>query len=734
MKKVIIAIIYLIIFFFCYRFSYAKQIYQERIIPQGKVIVGLDQEEALSKYGIPSSASNKIWSYPGPGNEKLYIYLEKTSLAFLYPRFCTGPVGGPLEFKIFSGSDEVNDVTAQSQLIINDPDSFDMASPGVIIPKKVGDYQIIALYNDVYSNPSSISITKTPKTDEDLISVDIIPYNPRVSVNGVVNFSAFGTFNSINGYFVRDITVKAQWFMEQHNESTQLKGQEVRFYLPGKFKVFCRYGGMESLPQNIEVEESLSLGPKELKHISIIPAYVYLVSGKRISPLAYATYKDISVRDVTKEVDWKIQNKQVLGKYREEDSRVEKNNFITKLRGISGLTAELRNITSPSSKITVYADIANEEGFTDPEKQKNKDKEENKSVEDIFKSIKNDVEKLGDKLNTQERFRKIKIVPDICDIHKGEEKQLAAFGIKQDSSEEDITILAQWISLDEKVAIVRNGKVSTVAPGKTEIYIRFRNMESQHIPLIVREANLVSIDIIPQYLKIVMGEKSSLSATGYFSDSSHSDVTSLVSWVFVGQKKVKIDKGVIIPNKVGKIGIFAEYLGIKSSPITIEVVHEKYWLLKLFVKILCFLLLTMFLVSLYFYILTEIAKRSIISLFNSPKDFIIALYNNLNKILIILGYKQDFYMLPLSYAGCMDKIYAKDRNLFFKFTQQFEEAKYSKHVFSQEVSLGILEDYNNLLKVIFGHHKKVILVYGFFSSLIKKTPFFELKISPRPNY
>ena len=412
----------------------------------------------------------------------------------------------------------------------------------------------------------------------------------------------------------------------------------------------------------------------------------------------------------------------------EQIHKGENNNFFTQSRGVSDLTAELSNITSPPSKIVVS--MKEEEGFKEKRKlEEINHSEENTSVKDTLENIKNEAKNLENKLSIQERFRKIKIVPDICDIHAGEEKQLAAFGVKQDNSEEDITILVKWISLDEKIAIVKNGKVSTVVPGKTEIYIQLRNMESQHIPVIVREPNLVSIVVIPQYLKIAMGEKPSLLAMGYFSDSTHRDIVSLVDWDFVGQKRVKINKGAVIPIKIGKTDIVAKYLEIKSSPITIEVVHEKYWLLMLFVKMLFFLLLIISVIFVYFYILTEIVKRSIISLFNNPRDFIITLYNNLNKILIIFGHSQDFHLPPLSYANCIDKVYNLDGNLFSKFTQQYEEAKYSKHILSQEASLGMLDDYNNLLKAIFAHHKKVNLIYVFFLTLTKRTPFFELKVS-----
>jgi len=48
----------------------------------------------------------------------------------------------------------------------------------------------------------------------------------------------------------------------------------------------------------------------------------------------------------------------------------------------------------------------------------------------------------------------------------------------------------------------------------------------------------------------------------------------------------RMDKNNVCPLRVGQTKIFAEYSGVRSLPVDVEVLREKYWLLKLIVKIL----------------------------------------------------------------------------------------------------------------------------------------------------
>jgi hypothetical protein len=290
--------------------------------------------------------------------------------------------------------------------------------------------------------------------------------------------------------------------------------------------------------------------------------------------------------------------------------------------------------------------------------------------------------------------------------------------------------LASWKIIDGKFADVKNGLINAIAPGDTKVCVQYKNIGNRCIPVVVREAKLISIAVSPPKLMIAKGEHLGLKAEGHFGDSSHKDITSLVSWICADSGIVKMDKNKVLPAGVGRTKIFAEYSGMRSLPVEAEVVHEKHWLFKLILKIMLFLLLAVFLSYSYFYILTEKSKRDILSLYSSPRDLTIALYMNLNKIVSIFGIQHRFYMPPLFLAGLADGKYAIKDNLFLRFAQQYEEAKYSSHILPPGTSRLALDEYNLILKIVFAQHKKRTLVAGYLRALISRTPFYIYKIKP----
>jgi len=709
-------LIILLISLFCCGFAYAEQAYQEKIIPQGKVIYGLRQEEALNKYGLPTSIKENLWYYDGP--EKLYIYLEAPFEVYLYPRFIKGTVDSPLELRVLAGSQEITDVTSKSELVLSKPEVFNIAGQGVLVPKKPGEYQIIAMYKGRYSNASFIAVTEGKKetvAEEQLISIDIFPYKPYANPNSPVYFYAFGTFVFKGLYTVREITRQAEWFSEQNGQI--LKQEDSEIALPaGKSRIFCKYKGLESISQDAEVAKNPVSLNRYLKQITIIPASVAVVSQASTPFYAFATYEDNSVGEVTKKMIWGIKDKAIL-------ERESENNFVAKLIGVTELQGVLENLRSLPVKVVVSGSPVNKG-------QAEKTKQQKKDLENMFRDIKDDIKDLNKKVTEENKFKYIKIIPDYCDISAGAQKQLSAFGVRPDNTEEDITILGKWKILDDKLATVKSGLVSAITPGETKVCIQYKNIENQCIPVVVKEAKLVSIVVSPAQLTIAKGEHVDLQAEGYFGDSSHRDITPLVVWICENSGIVKMDKNNVWPVKVGQTKIFAEYSGIRSLPVEAEVVQEKYWLLKLIIKILFFIFLAIFIIYAYFYILTEKSKGDILSLYSNPRDLTIALYRNLNKIITIFGIEHKFYMPPLFLAVRADEKFGISDNLFLKFTQHYEEAKYSSHVFPPETSRMVLDAYNQILKIVFAQQKKRILVYRHLKALISSTPFFIYKIQP----
>jgi len=707
------SIIILLVIFFTGISSYAQNAEQEKITAQGKIVSGLSQEEALNKYGVPSAANDLLWYYAGL--EKLYVYLKRPLKVYLYPRFCKGSAGVPLELKVYAGLQEITDVTSQSELLLSEPGGFSIVGQGVVVPKKSGDYQIIAVYKGVHSNPCFVSIPAAKDgimtvEEEKLINIDIFPDKPYVNPDSVVYFSAYGTFVFKDRYSIREITRQVEWYKENNGSPSKLKDSNVEFVSPGRSKVFCKYKGVQSIPQDVEVVSVPVQLNRNLKHVSVIPANIYLAERTSMPFLAVATYEDNSVEEVTKRVNWSIKDQAIL-------ERDVDNIFMAKLVGITEVQGVLENIRSLPTKVAVSST------FVEKEKADNS-KPQKKELNDLFEEIKDDIKDLNKKVTEEIKYKYIKIVPNYCDICVGDKKQLIAFGVRQDNSEEDITILAKWEILDTRLASVKVGLVNGLAVGETQVCVGYKNIENQCIPVMVREAKLVSIAVTPTQLKIVIGAHSSLKAEGYYGDESHKDITLLANWVGGNSEIAKIGKNSVLAVRAGRTEIYAEYLGIRSLPVEVVVVKEKYWLLKFIAKIILLLFLILLLVLVLFFILAQKEKEQILNLYSNPRNFIIALYRNFNKIMAIFGLPHKFYMPPLFFAGLVDEKYALKDKLFLKFTQRYEEAKYSLHTFPPETSLQALDAYNHILMLVFAQYKKRTFIYRYLMAMVSKVPLF----------
>jgi len=107
------------------------------------------------------------------------------------------------------------------------------------VPKKPGEYQIIAMYKGRYSNASFISIAEAKKeaeVEEQLINIEVLPYKPYANPNTTVYFYAFGTFVLKGHYTVREITRQAEWFSGKNDQVLKLEDSKVALSSAGKLQ------------------------------------------------------------------------------------------------------------------------------------------------------------------------------------------------------------------------------------------------------------------------------------------------------------------------------------------------------------------------------------------------------------------------------------------------------------------------------------------------------------------
>lgn len=716
-----------IFLFYCFIFlflhplcNFANSEYREINTSVGKVIVGLDKDSALERFGEPQQAAEDIWYYSSP--EKFFILFPAHSPfnIYLYPRQLNAYADTPLELKAFGYFSDlkVKDITKEVQLIISEPESFLLQKAGVIIPKKAGEYQVLAKYNNIFSNPAYLKIEEprekekeAEKYTEKLISINILPYKPVVIHQSQWGFTALGVFLDPAGtYSVRDITKEATWYIKQDKQVTENKGNTIFFPSSGKATVFCRYRGVESFSQEVTVREPF-IPEETLKHITLLPEFMSVANGKNISLSAFGTYHNNRVEDITNKVKWEAADNDML-------SSQGQGEFLTKSAGVTEVTAELNGLESLAAKITV----------TDKAKSASLIPQEEKKIytPGLSTDIRNEVGKLkGGLAKEEKKLSLIKIIPDTLQIPAGETGQVTAQGIYSDNSQEDLTKLGDWSSSDDKIAMVSGGKIDTLSPGEAKVYIKFKGINS--LPALVRVTGpeLVSIILSPQNLQMSMRAKLALKAEGYFSDSSRKDITHMVDWKVTDARIIKIQKGKIFPLKFGEAGVYAEYSGIRSLPANIRVIFTVDWLIYMIIKWTLFLVLAISAVFIILYALTEKKKNDLRnSLDKNPSEFILSLYENTKKILAIFNLSYKDNLTPLSYAELVQKNYSIEDDIFLRFTAKFEEATYSKHVLTTRDAALALNDYNDFLKILISRYGKLSLFLKYCLTLLQQSPLF----------
>ncbi|MFH1507104.1 MAG: hypothetical protein ABIG46_01565 [Candidatus Omnitrophota bacterium] len=695
------AVIFWLVFNFLFLKAWAKDNYQELILPEGKVVIGITREEAFNKYGMPALVKKDIWYYQR--GEKFYIYFADPTSLKLIPEQISATVGKTLEFKLIAilPDSHIKDVTQTAELYLSHPGNFSILSPATLIPKYPGNYQVFMRYGNSYSNPSEVRVEPAIHQDkgkEELIAIDILPFKPKAEMESNINFIALGTSYSQKLIRVRDISQEVQWFKIDVTENKSTQARNNRFYFPahGIYRIFSATKNLQSYPQEVEVSRNKVTKAKGLKHIMIVPGSISVGLGTEIYPRAYGTFYDNRVEDLTLKVKWSVKGSKIL-------NREEPLGWLTVSPGIAELIAESDGILSLPFKISVNPNMAVAETNTRIPPQT--------VSRDALKDAKNNLKNIKDRRQNSGvalgRFREVKIMPENLTIPLGESGALKAVGIRHEGGEEDITSFSRWEVTDAEYAAVEKGQVNTKSLGQTEVYVSYGLLKSKPCVLIIDKARLISLKVTPQTQEIKHNDKNKhLEATGYFSDDSVEDMTSKAAWVIENNRLIKIDKGRIIPVKNGETKVHAEYGDVKSLPAQVMILPVKFWLLYLVLKFLFFVFLIILFYLLICYFLVKRLMKKVISLSRQPREFIIELYANLIKLLSIHGIRHDQFTAHLEFAALVDKKYCLKSELLREITLVFEEAKYSTHVFYAQDSCQFAADYNKFINIIYSSYNR----------------------------
>lgn len=699
--------------------------YREVNTSLGKVIVGLDGEKAYQKFGAPVSKGGGLWYYAGP--PAFFVNVSEASEVLLYPNFYQAFTGTLLEFKAFLRSPDsgLREITKEVQVVFDSPGCVRVADNGAIIPKKTGRYSALVIYQGLMSNPLYLQINEPKEVMQEekaeLLAIDILPYRPVVPPEGAVHFVALGTFfdKVLNVYSVKDISQEATWFMRQPPAPVWNKEDNYRLYFlkKGQAEVLAKYKEKNSFLARVEVKQRMDSGIKRLKHILVLPEVTMLGPKEDTGMRAFGTYDDNSVVELTQDVKWKITDPDIL-------VYSSSGHFIAKTEGITEVTATKDGVEGLPAKVVVgYKSLGTkvDRKAADPVSSEDNNVPQRKTLEEI----KDSVEQLKkDFLVKKKELKEIQITPKSLEISLGEGGKLSASGLYSDGSASDLTILGNWVILDQAVATVASGNITGVSVGQTHAYVEFKGVRSEYANLIVGGPRLVALELTPPSLKIPRDGKASLKVQGNYFDHSQRDLTGLVSWASQGPAVVKIEKGVARPLKFGQSKVYAEYSRLKSNTVGIDVIVTLGWLLRLLAKIILALLLGIFCLAGILYLLARHKRRQLRLLKDKPREFILGLHENAISLVTIFGLRYDAYTFPLFYAEQAKQKFMVENNVFLNFSVKFEEAKYSRHLLQDSDALAALNDYNAFFQSLCNNQSRMLSFYRYCLALFHCRPVF----------
>src|SRR5579872_29577 len=154
-----------------------------------------------------------------------------------------------------------------------------------------------------------------------------------------------------------------------------------------------------------------------------------------------------------------------------------------------------------------------------------------------------------------------------------------AKGVWTDKSTQNVNVYATWSSLHTNVATVGISGVATGQSAGNTIITASIGTISNSAPLIVEGANLVSIKITPQSLKLPATIETQLTAMGTFSNGQQLDLTSAVTWTSstpsVATVSNSVDTaGIATGVAQGSTTVSAAFAGVSATtPLVITVTN-----------------------------------------------------------------------------------------------------------------------------------------------------------------
>jgi len=389
----------------------------------------------------------------------------------------------------------------------------DMAgSKGLVSGVDLGTVSITATQSAI---SGSANVTVTPPT---LDSITVEPVNPSIAKGTEIQLMATGNFSDGT---TQDLTDAATWTSAASTvaavgDTAGSKGL-VSGLTVGSAAITASFGAVDG-------SSTVTVTSARLTHITVDPASSSIAKGTSVELKASGDFTDGTTQDITDQVGWTSSNNSIAE--------------VSNAAGTQGLVSG-----NDLGSATIEATLEGIHGFA--------------SV-----------------TVTSAVLTSITVTPADPTISEGTNIQLMATGHFSDSSTEDLTDEAGWISADNTIADVSNSPgtkalVTGIGMGVAAVTATFDGVQGS-TNVTVTAATLVSITVTPATPSIAKGTTVQLTATGLFSDATTHDLTDEVGWTSANAAVAQVDsspgyEGLVTGTGVGSTAITATLNGVQGS-------------------------------------------------------------------------------------------------------------------------------------------------------------------------
>jgi uncharacterized protein YjdB len=457
-------------------------------------------------------------------------------------------------------------VTLQATWTSSDPSVVTVGSggrgSGVITSVAPGTATITASYSGLTA-AAAVTVTAAVVT-----SIQVSPIQPSLPVGTRQRLLATAIFSDSTS---QDVTGLATWLSSDANTVAVIPGPGrggggIDALQAGSAQVSASWMGLSGATR-VTVTSAVPVS------LSVYPGAVTLPAGGLRQLSAQIIYSDNTSRDVTGQSTWVSSSPQVAG----VDSARNRGLVTAVGTGsttitvsdlglsataqitVSGATVESINLTpiQPSvavgtpigfSAVAIYTDHTSQNvtglatwtsstpsvaDVSDARGSKGQSQTFTAGTSSITASYQG-VSGTAQLTVTAATLQVIQITPFNPTLPVGFVTRLQATGIYSDNTVQDLTGLATWTSGAPSIADVSTaggtrGQLSPLAKGSTTITATYQGVTGTD-GVQVTDATLQTISINPSNGSLAVGRAEQLTADGTFSDGSHLDVTSYVTW------------------------------------------------------------------------------------------------------------------------------------------------------------------------------------------------------------